>query len=89
MVKLVDRIAEYLDGRGVANVSFQGGEPMMSGIDYYRDFIFEMKKHPGIRVHYSIQTNGTLIDEEFAQFFRENNLLLGVSVDGYEENMNY
>ena len=89
MVRLVDRIAEYLDGRGVANVSFQGGEPMMSGIDYYRDFIFEMKKHPGIKVHYSIQTNGTLIDEEFAQFFRENNFLLGVSVDGYEENMNY
>ena len=89
MVRLIDRIAENLNENGIANISFQGGEPMMSGITYFRDFISEMKKHPGIEVHYSLQTNGTLIDEEFAQFFKENNFLLGVSIDGYEENMNF
>lgn len=89
MTKLIERIAEYLNDNGIANISFQGGEPLMSGISYYRDFVSEMKKHPGIEVHYAIQTNGTLINDEFAQFFKENNFLAGVSVDGYEENMNF
>lgn len=88
MKLLVSRISEYLDGNGTANISFQGGEPMLAGIGYFRTFIEEMKKHPDIEVHYSIQTNGTLIDEEFASFFKGNGFLVGVSLDGYEENMN-
>ena len=83
MTKLVERIAEYLSDNGIANISFQGGEPLTAGISYFRDFVSEMKKHPGIEVHYAIQTNGTLISDEFARFFKENNFLAGVSVDGY------
>lgn len=85
---LIERIVEYLDGSGVANISFQGGEPTLAGIGYFRNFVEEIKKHPDIETHYSIQTNGTLIDDAFAAFFKENSFLVGVSLDGYEENMN-
>ena len=86
---LIDRLVEYLDGHGVANISFQGGEPLLSGIDYFRYFINRMKEYPDIETHYSIQTNCTLINDEFASLFKENAFLVGVSLDGYEENMNY
>lgn len=89
MVKLIERIGEYVSYNGIVNISFQGGEPLLSGFDYFHDFVSEMGKYPQIETHYTIQTNGTLIDEEFARFFRENNFLVGVSLDGYEENMNY
>lgn len=85
---LINRIVEYLDGEGIANISFQGGEPMLSGIDYFKNFINKMKQH-NIETHYSIQTNGTLITNEFAKFFKENNFLVGVSLDGYKENMDH
>ncbi|MBR0137078.1 MAG: radical SAM protein, partial [Erysipelotrichaceae bacterium] len=87
--KLIERIAEYLEDEGVANISFQGGEPMLSGIGFFERFIEKMKKHPKIETHYSLQTNGTLINERFADFFAENSFLVGVSLDGYEENMNH
>ena len=86
---LISRIAEYLDENGVANISFQGGEPMLAGFEYFRHFIERMKEHPHIETHYSIQTNGTLFTEEFAEFFKENSFLIGVSLDGYRENMNH
>ncbi|MBQ8784349.1 MAG: SPASM domain-containing protein [Clostridia bacterium] len=63
---------------------FQGGEPLLAGVEFYKDFA-EMCKGYGLKAHYSIQTNGTLIDEEFIRFFKENNVLLGVSLDGVEE----
>ena len=87
--KLIERITEYLEDEGVANISFQGGEPMLAGIGFFEKFIEKMKKHPKIETHYSLQTNGTLINERFADFFAENGFLVGVSLDGYKENMNH
>ena len=86
---ITNRLVEYLNNEGVANISFQGGEPLLSGIGYFRHFINRMKEYPNIETHYSIQTNGTLIDDDFARLFKENNFLVGVSIDGYEENMNH
>ncbi len=86
---LIGRIAEYLDNKGIANISFQGGEPLVSGLGYFRKFTEKMSRYPDIEVHYSIQTNGTLITENIARFFREHKFLVGVSLDGYRENMNY
>jgi len=84
---LVDRIVEYLDGSGIANISFQGGEPTVAGIEYFKYFIQKMKQYSNIETHYSIQTNATLLDDEFVKLFKENNFLVGVSLDGYKENM--
>ena len=63
---------------------FQGGEPTLLGLDFFRFFIEEEKKYPGRVFQHSIQTNGYLIDEEWALFLKENNFLVGLSVDGYE-----
>lgn len=84
---LVDRIVEYLDGSGIANISFQGGEPTIAKVEYFNYFISKMKKYPNIETHYSIQTNATLLDDDFIKLFKENNFLVGVSLDGYKQNM--
>ena len=84
---ITKRIAEAVSGEGLANISFQGGEPLLAGPDYFRHFISCMKQYPGIRVNYALQTNGTLIDEEWADLFKENDFLIGVSLDGYQKNM--
>lgn len=64
--------------------AFQGGEPTIRGIEFYKKVIeFEERfnKHH-VRISNTLQTNGTLIDETWSAFFRDYNFLLGVSVDG-------
>ncbi len=65
-------------------VAWQGGEPMLRGLDFFKRSVALAEKHrpPGMRVLHTIQTNGTLIDDEWARFFKANNYLVGVSVDG-------
>ena len=66
---------------------FQGGEPTLAGLDFYRDFVAHTQKTVSNRlaVRYAIQTNGTLLDEEWCRFFRENRFLVGLSLDGSRE----
>ncbi len=63
---------------------WQGGEPMMMGIDFYKKAIELQKKYAprGSSVSNGIQTNTTLVDSEAASFFKEYNFLTGVSLDG-------
>jgi uncharacterized protein len=65
-------------------VSWQGGEPMLRGLEFFRRSveIAEKYRRPGQRVAHSIQTNGTLIDDSWAAFFKENRYLVGLSIDG-------
>ncbi len=65
-------------------IAWQGGEPTMMGLEFFRRSVELARKHllPGQRAVYTIQTNGTLIDEEWAAFFRENDFLVGISIDG-------
>jgi uncharacterized protein len=60
------------------------GEPLVMGIDYFREAVNICKKMspPGIRPTFVVQTNGTLIDESWCEFFLENDFVVGVSVDG-------
>ena len=69
----------------IISVGFQGGEPTMAGLDYFRHFIEEEKKYPSRRFTHSIQTNGYAIDESWAAFLAQNNFLVGISVDGYKD----
>ncbi len=81
---LIKKMFDFCGENSVLTFMFQGGEPLMAGIDFFRNFIETADKYKTDKssVNYSLQTNGTLIDEEFARFFKENNFLIGVSVDG-------
>jgi uncharacterized protein len=69
------------------NISWQGGEPTLMGLDFFELSIkyAEKYKKPGQALMYTIQTNGTKIDNEWAAFFKKNNFLVGLSMDGYKE----
>jgi uncharacterized protein len=68
----------------VVTIAWQGGEPTLMGIDFFKRSVELIKKHarPGIQVEKTLQTNGVLIDDEWCQFLHENNFLVGLSIDG-------
>jgi uncharacterized protein len=65
-------------------VAWQGGEPTMMGLDFFRRSVemAEAARRPGQRIMHTIQTNGTLLDDEWAEFFAEHHFLVGLSIDG-------
>lgn len=69
------------------SIAFQGGEPTLMGLPFYKKLIELEKKYapPGASIANAVQTNGTLITEEMAAFFGEYKFLLGVSMDGPPE----
>jgi uncharacterized protein len=69
------------------NVAWQGGEPTLMGLDFFQRSVEYVQKYrrPGQQVQYTIQTNGTQIDDEWAAFFKAHNFLVGISIDGPQE----
>ena len=69
---------------GSVTFLFQGGEPTLAGLEFYRDFVSHAQNTfpRGLTAQYAIQTNGTLLDEEWCRFFREHRFLVGLSLDG-------
>jgi uncharacterized protein len=69
---------------GELNIAWQGGEPTLMGIDFFRRAIVYVEKYrkPGQSVLHTIQTNGTLLTDEWCAFFSEHHFLVGLSVDG-------
>lgn len=65
-------------------VAWQGGEPTLMGLDFYRKAVELQEKYrrPGMTFENTLQTNGTLLNDEWCAFFKENNFLIGVSLDG-------
>jgi uncharacterized protein len=65
-------------------VAWQGGEPTLMGLDFFRHSIEFQKKYqkPGTHIENTFQTNGILLNDEWCRFFRENNFLVGLSMDG-------
>ena len=81
-------IRDYIEAQEVPEVSFvwQGGEPSLLGIDFFRKVIELEKKYAGgKRIENAFQTNGTLINEDWAAFFADNGFLVGISIDGPRE----
>lgn len=68
-------------------VAWQGGEPTMMGLDFFRRSVQLASQYrgPAQRISFTIQTNGTLLTDEWAEFFREHGFLVGLSIDGPPE----
>jgi serine-type anaerobic sulfatase-maturating enzyme len=68
-------------------IAWQGGEPTLMGIDFFRRSVELAERYlkPGQRAAYTIQTNGTLLDPDWAAFFRQHEFLVGISIDGPRE----
>jgi uncharacterized protein len=66
------------------HVAWQGGEPTLRGIEFFRRSVIlaELYRKPHQRVVHTLQTNGTLIDDEWAAFLKQNRYLVGLSLDG-------
>ncbi|MGW8267344.1 MAG: anaerobic sulfatase maturase [Longimicrobiales bacterium] len=68
-------------------VAWQGGEPTLMGLDFYRRSVALVEKHrrPGQTVEFTFQTNGILLDDDWCAFFKDHDFLVGLSVDGPRE----
>lgn len=88
--KLIKEVFAFCGEGSDISFMFQGGEPLMAGIEYFRSFIDTANalKDNETKIRYSLQTNGTLITDEFAAFFKEYGFLIGVSLDGDEATHN-
>lgn len=73
-----------LIAEGSCSFMFQGGEPTLVGLDFYRSFLELEKKYEraDFKFYHSIQTNGFALDEEWVKFFKDNNFFVGLSIDG-------
>jgi uncharacterized protein len=69
------------------NVAWQGGEPTLMGLDFFKRSLAYVAKYrkPGQNVLHTMQTNGTLLNDEWCAFFKEHDFLIGLSVDGPRE----
>ena len=88
--QLEDYLRQLIQAHAAApevTIAWQGGEPTLMGLDFFRRSVQIAKRHvkPWQRVVHTIQTNGTLIDAEWAQFFGDNDYLVGISIDGPKE----
>lgn len=82
---LEEFVRQYIETQTPSEVLFiwHGGEPLLCGLDFYKHALSLQQRYAGGRhIDNCIQTNGTLITEEWCRFFKENNFLVGVSIDG-------
>ena len=84
-------VKQYVNGQpyGTTEVNFtwQGGEPTLRGIGFYEKAIdFQNKyRRKGMKISNAFQTNGILLNNDWAKFFKDNNFLVGISIDGPEK----
>lgn len=80
---------QFIEAHQVPVVTFiwQGGEPTLMGLDFYRKAIELQKKYSGGKtIENAFQTNGTRLNEDWCMFFNDNKILVGISIDGAEHN---
>ena len=85
-ISLLEKIVKKAlsEAEEMCTFSFQGGEPTLVGLEFYKKLIEFQTKHnkSNIKIENSIQTNGMLIDEDWAAFLAESDFLVGISLDG-------
>lgn len=93
-LKMSDELLEeftkqFIEAHQVPNVTFtwQGGEPTLMGLDFFEKAIEFQKKYRGDKtIENAFQTNGTRLNDDWCKFFIDNNILVGISIDGTEHN---
>lgn len=78
-------IRQYISDQAAPEVTFawQGGEPTLLGVNFFRKVVELQARYAGGKtIHNSLQTNGTLLSDEWCEFLREQNFLVGLSIDG-------
>ncbi|WP_421193406.1 anaerobic sulfatase maturase [Aeromonas enteropelogenes] len=79
-------IRSYIEGQDGDEIvfSWQGGEPTLLGIDYFRQIVALQQKYcpPGVSIRNDLQTNGILLNDEWCRFLKEHGFLVGLSIDG-------
>jgi len=82
-------VKQYIESQQVPEVIFawQGGEPILMGLDFFKQVIHYQQKHAksGMSILNTLQTNGTLLDNDWCKFFKKHNFLIGISIDGPQE----
>lgn len=83
--RVLSRLLEAAEGE--CSILFQGGEPTLAGLPFYRRVVELERRYgrAGLHIHNSIQTNGYTLDGAWASFFAEHGFLVGLSVDGRKD----
>lgn len=87
---LLDEAFQSVDPGGSVSFAFQGGEPTVAGLEFFQKFVQKARAlcPKNVTMSFSIQTNGTLLDDAWAEFFRRERFLVGISLDGFKDNHN-
>ena len=82
-INIIKKALEVADG-GHVTFAFQGGEPSLIGLDFFERFVesVNLNNIKNSKINYAIQTNGILINDEWAAFFHKHKFLVGLSLDG-------
>lgn len=77
----------FLPTISACSIAFQGGEPTLVGLEFYKNFIrlVDEKNCYDCNMQFAIQTNGYALTKEWVQFFKKHDFLVGISLDGIEE----
>jgi len=81
-------VKNYIAGNPSQEVNFawQGGEPLLAGLEFFKKAVALQKKYAGSKcITNALQTNATLLDDALCEFFKRENFLLGISIDGPKE----
>jgi uncharacterized protein len=86
---LEEYVRQYIEAQDVNHVTWawQGGEPLLMGLPFFEEAVRlqDRYRRPGMTYEHSLQTNGTLLDDEWCRFFRERRFLIGLSLDGPQD----
>jgi len=78
-------IQQYIDAQDIPEITFawQGGEPTLMGLDFFKRVVaYQQKYADGKTIKNALQTNGTLLDDDWSAFFKQYDFLIGLSIDG-------
>lgn len=78
---IVQTIASESEPGDHIHFAFQGGEPTLAGLSFFRHFVSRVSLLQGVRVSFALQTNGMLLDEEWCSFLKQHRFLVGLSLD--------
>lgn len=84
--RVLDQLLQHNDPEKLTRITWHGGEPMLAGIDFYQHVCSVIREqYPGHNIQHAIQTNGTLLTDEWIDFFLTESFDVGVSLDGPKE----